>query len=86
LRNATNEENILEQQFEYSVNLYFGIVMQRSTSPRVVVAVSWKVTVTVPVAGGVVLPEPVPKEPVWIARASRAAIVAVKEPPETVNL
>lgn len=52
------------------------------TSPKLVVAVSWKLTATV-------LSEvpPVPNAPVWMAIALRAGTTALSEPPEeTTNL
>ncbi len=52
------------------------------TSPKVVVAVSWKLTATVPSE----VP-PVPSAPVCMAIALRAGTTALSDPPdETVNL
>lgn len=59
------------------------------TSPKVVVAVSWKVTATVvepvPVPLPVAVP-PLPRAPVCMAIALRAGTVAVNVPPLTVIL
>ena len=60
---------------------------KKLTSPKVVVAVTEKFTVTVPLPGFPPPPfPPEPLEPVWIAIALLAGTVALNEPPETVNL
>lgn len=60
---------------------------ERRTSPKVVVAVSWKVMVTVlPDEPPLPLLVPVPVAPVWMATALRAATVALNEPLATVYL
>jgi hypothetical protein len=64
------------------------------TSPKVVVAVSWKVTATEPADGVPVGVGPLVEElgtelrscPVWIAIALRAGTVADSTPPETESL
>ena len=60
---------------------------KRRTSPKVVVAVSWKVMVTVPPEEPPLpLLVPVPVAPVWMATALRAGTVALNEPLATVYL